>query len=80
MEALSPQSPWFRFVSVDTEKLGGEPVFRGTRVPVRALFDYLRDGFDVATFIDHFRGVTLEQVQGVLELSAGGVAHEIRAA
>lgn len=70
MEALSPQSPWFQFVSVDTEKLGGEPVFRGTRVSVRALFDYLRDGFDVAVFIDHFRGVTLEQVQGVLELSA----------
>ena len=43
METLSPQSPWFPFVTVDTEKLGGEPVFRSTRVPVQALFDYLKD-------------------------------------
>lgn len=80
METLSPQSPWFPYVSVDTEKLGGEPVFRKTRVPVQALFDYLKDGYDLATFLDHFHGVTREQAQAVLELSAGGVAHELRAA
>ena len=80
MESLSPQSPWFPFVSVDTEKLGGEPVFRGTRVPVAALFDYLKEGHDLATFLDHFRGVTRAQAEAVIELSAGGVAHELRAA
>jgi len=80
METLSAQSPWFPFVSVDPEKLGGTPVFRGTRVPVQALFDYLKDGYDLPTFLEHFRGVTHEQAQGVLELSAGGVASELRAA
>jgi len=80
METLSAQSPWFPFVSVDPEKLGGTPVFRGTRVPVHALFDYLKDGYDLPTFLEHFRGVKHEQAQGVLELSAGGVASELRAA
>lgn len=80
METLPSQSPWFPFVSVDTEKLGGEPVFRKTRVPVRALFDYLKDGYDLATFLDHFHGVTREQAEAVLELSASGVASELHAA
>lgn len=70
METLSDQSPWFPFVSVDSDKLGGEPVFCGTRVPVQAIFDYLKDGYDLATFLDHFRGVTREQAEAVLELSA----------
>jgi len=47
---------------------------------VQALFDYLKDGYDLPTFLEHFRGVTHEQAQGVLELSAGGVASELRAA
>ncbi len=80
METLPRNSPWYPFVSVDTDKLGGEPVFRGTRVPVKALFDYLKDGFDLATFLEHFDGVTREQAQAVLELSAGGVANELRVA
>lgn len=80
METLSNLSPWFPFVSVDTEKLGGEPVFRNTRVPVQTLFDYLREGYDLPTFLDHFRGVPREQAEAVLELSACGVANELRAA
>jgi uncharacterized protein (DUF433 family) len=80
METLSPKSPWFPFVSVDTEKLGGEPVFRGTRVPVAALFDYLKEGHDLSTFLDHFHGVTRAQAKAVLELSSGGIANEPRAA
>ncbi len=80
METLSVHSPWFPIVSVDPEKLGRDPVFRGTRVPVRALFDYLKDGYDIPTFLDHFPGVAATHVRGVLDLSAGGVAHESRAA
>jgi len=77
METLSGHSPWFPFVSVDPEKLGGEPVLRGTRVPVQALFDYLKEGHDLAAFLDHFRGVTREQVEALLELSARAVADEL---
>lgn len=71
MEQLHAGSPWFPYVSVDADRLGGEPVFRQTRVPVQALFDYLADGYDLATFLDHFRGVTREQAEAVLELSGG---------
>jgi len=40
--------------------------FRGTRVPVAALFENLRDGATVAEFLDWFPGVTQEQVEDVL--------------
>ena len=80
MERLSPNSPYFPFVSVDPDRLGGEPVFRNTRVPVTTLFDYLHGGYDLATFLDHFEGVTREQALAVLALSAGGTVEELRAA
>ncbi len=48
------------------ERLGGVPVFRGTRVPVSALFDYLCAGDSIDRFMDHFPGVTREQVDAVL--------------
>lgn len=80
MELLAQDSPWFPFVSVDPDRLGGVPVFRGTRVPVQALFDYLKGGYDIAEFLDHFEGVTREQALAVIDLSAGGVADQLRAA
>jgi uncharacterized protein (DUF433 family) len=80
METLAAHSPWFPYVSVDPEKLGGQPVFRKTRVPVQTLFDYLKDGYDLPTFLDHFRGVTREQAERVLELSASGITSELSAA
>jgi uncharacterized protein (DUF433 family) len=45
---------------------GGTPVFRGTRVPLRALFDHLEAGESVDAFLDGFRTVRREQVTGVL--------------
>jgi len=53
----------------DPEKLGGTPVFRGTRVPLKNLFDYLETGETLETFLDDFPSVTLEQARGVLEVS-----------
>lgn len=80
VEKLSPTSPYFPYVSVSPERLSGEPVFRGTRVPVKALFDYLSEGHDLATFLDDFEGVTKEQALAVLAIAAGRTADEIRAA
>ena len=54
-------------VEQDPEKMSGAWVFRGTRVPVAALFENLRDGASVADFLDWFPGVTLEQVEAVLD-------------
>ena len=54
-------------VHADPEILGGAPVFIGTRVPVRALFDYLERGRALGEFLDDFPTVTKEQATGVLE-------------
>lgn len=63
---IAPDSPWFPFVESDPERRGGEPVFRGTRVPITALLDYLRAGHDLDTFIEHFPTVRREQAAGFL--------------
>ncbi len=49
------------------DKVSGEWVFRGTRVPVRALFENLRDGATLQDFLDWFPGVQRAQVESVLE-------------
>lgn len=54
-------------VERDPQRVSGAWVFRGTRVPVAALFENLEDGADVSEFIDWFPGVTLEQVRQVLD-------------
>lgn len=41
-------------IESDLEKLGGTPVFRGTRVPVQNLLDYLEGGDGLKVFLDHF--------------------------
>ena len=56
-------------VEVDPEKMSGTPVFTGTRVPIKHLFDYLEGGDTLEIFLDDFPTVTHEQVLGVLELS-----------
>jgi uncharacterized protein (DUF433 family) len=54
------------------EKVGGAWVFRGTRVPVAALFENLREGASIDEFLEWFPGVQRSQVESVLE-------HEARA-
>lgn len=51
--------------------LGGTPVFRGTRVPVQALFDYVEAGDPLERFLDHFPSVTRAQAVAALEEAAG---------
>lgn len=55
------------FIETDPEKMGGTPVFRGTRVPIQNLFDYLEAGDSLEVFLDHFPTVTRTQAIGVLE-------------
>ncbi len=54
-------------VEQDPERVSGAWVFRGTRVPVAALFENLEDNVPVHDFIEWFPGVTLEQARMVLE-------------
>lgn len=58
-----------RVINIDPEILGGTPVFNGTRVPIKNLFDYLEAGETIETFLDDFDGVKKNQVVKVLELS-----------
>jgi uncharacterized protein (DUF433 family) len=54
-------------VERDPERVSGAWLFRGSRVPVTALFQNLEDGVQVAEFVQLFPGVTLEQARAVLE-------------
>lgn len=54
-------------INIDLEILGGMPVFFGTRVPIKNLFDYLESGESIETFLDDFESVKKRQVIKVLE-------------
>ena len=53
----------------DPEIMGGTPVFKGTRVPIKNLLDYLEAGDSLNTFLDHFPSVTKKDAISVLELA-----------
>ena len=57
-------------VERDPQKQSGAWVFRGTRVPVTALFENLKDGAQLSEFLSWFPGVTIEQARAVLEHAA----------
>ena len=58
-----------RVINIDPEILGGTPVFFGTRVPIKNLFDYLETGDSIEVFLQDFDSVRKEQVIKVLEMS-----------
>jgi len=58
-----------RAVHSDPEIMSGMPVFIGTRVPVKTLFDYLLCGDPLAEFLDNFPTVTKEQAIAALRRS-----------
>ena len=56
-------------VHIDPDILGGTPVFVGTRVPAKTLFDYLEAGDALGEFLTDFPSVTREQAVAALELA-----------
>lgn len=56
-------------VHSDPEILGGTPVFIGTRVPVKSLYDYLEAGDSLHEFLESFPSVSKEQAIATLELA-----------
>ena len=64
---------------VDPERLSGAPCFKGTRVPVDALFENLEAGLTLEQFLDEFEGVTREQAVAVLEYARRSVAEPAHA-
>jgi len=56
-------------IEINPEKVSGTPVFSGTRVPVKNLFDYLEGGESIDDFLEGFPPVTREQAIAVLEMA-----------
>lgn len=56
-------------ITIDKEVLGGQPVFKGTRVPVESLFDHLEAGVTLDEFLDEFPTVSKEQVFALLDIA-----------
>jgi uncharacterized protein (DUF433 family) len=69
-------SDWSSCTAVErsSDKVSGAWVFRGTRVPVKALFENLEDGATVDQFLEWFPGVTREQALAVLEFAEASLA------
>jgi uncharacterized protein (DUF433 family) len=53
-------------INIDPEIMSGEPVFRGTRVTIKTVFDYLEEG-DIGDFLENFPYITREMVTDVLK-------------
>ena len=63
---MNPLNQW---EEVKEGLAGGAPVFKGTRVTVKTLFDYLEEA-SLEEFLKGFPTVTREQAEGVIELAA----------
>jgi uncharacterized protein (DUF433 family) len=64
-------------ITIDPEILGGTPVFRGTRVPVRTLFEYLEDNYTLDEFLECFPSVSREVAVAMLERSRFKVLEDV---
>jgi uncharacterized protein (DUF433 family) len=56
-------------ISIDPEIMSGTPVFAGTRVPIKNLFDYIEGGEDLTEFLDDFPSVSKDAAVAVLEMA-----------
>ena len=54
-------------LTIDKQILGGQTVFKGTRVPVESLFDHLEAGVSLDIFLEDFPTVTKEQAVALLD-------------
>lgn len=54
-------------IDINPEIMGGTPVFKGTRVPIQNLFDYIEGDESLEEFLDDFPSVTRQQVIQLLE-------------
>ncbi len=66
------------YITVDKETAGGVPVFRGTRVAIKTLFDHLEDS-SLEEFLNGFPTVSRQQAEAVIEHAAAKVLSDIAA-
>jgi uncharacterized protein (DUF433 family) len=58
------------YINIDKEILSGNPVFKGTRVPIQTLFDHLEKGISLDEFLSDFPTVKKEQAIAVIEIAS----------
>ena len=63
-------------INIDAEIMGGTPVFKGTRVPIQTLFDYIEGGDDLEEFLDDYPSISKETVIQVLEMAKKSLTTE----
>lgn len=63
-------------INIDPEIMSGAPVFRGTRVTIKTLFDYLEYGKSIDDFLEDYDWVKREQAIEVLELAKTFLSNE----
>jgi uncharacterized protein (DUF433 family) len=68
MQKMNLKTALDKYITSSPEILGGTPVFKNTRVPVKILFDYLQGGENLQEFLDNYPTVKKSFAQKVLEL------------
>lgn len=63
-------------IVIDPEIQSGAPVFAGTRVPLKNLFDYLEAGDSLEVFLDEFPSVSREMAVAALEQARSALAND----
>ncbi|MBS1514611.1 MAG: DUF433 domain-containing protein [Bacteroidetes bacterium] len=58
-----------KIINIDPEILSGTPVFNGTRIPVKILFDYVKAGESLEDFLENYPSITKEHMEKVLNLA-----------
>ena len=66
-------------ITVDADILGGTPVFKGTRVPVKTLFEYLENNYTLDEFLECFPTVTRTLACRILESSESALLTPVAA-
>jgi len=67
-----------KLINRDPEIMGGTPVFMGTRVPIKTMFDHLEGGYTLDGFLEQFPSVHREQAVAVLQLAKDLLVSEVR--
>ena len=66
----------YQHINIDQEILSGTPVFSGTRVPIKNLFDYIEGGENLTEFLDDFPSVSKIVAIAVLEMAKQSLTTE----
>ena len=57
------------YITIDKDVVSGAPVFKGTRIPIQIMFDYLRDG-ELNEFLSDFPSVSKKHARAVIAIAA----------